>query len=42
LRKEEYDLLEKSFEVPGDALRVNYRAMVEEVDTVFTIKVFLF
>jgi hypothetical protein len=39
LRKEEYDLLENYFGVPGDDLRVNYRDLVEDVDTVFTIKV---
>lgn len=38
LRSEEYDLLETHFGVPGDHLRVNYRAFVEDVDTIFTIK----
>lgn len=38
MRKEEYDILEKYFGVPGDDLRVNYKALVEDVDTVFTIK----
>lgn len=38
MRKEEYEILEKYYGVPGDDLRVNYRALVEEVDTVFTFK----
>jgi Ca2+-binding EF-hand superfamily protein len=41
LRKEEYDLLETHFEMPGDSLRVNYKNLIEEVDTVFTIKVII-
>ncbi len=39
LRSEEYDLLEKVFGIPGDDTRVNYKSLVGEVDTVFTIKV---
>jgi hypothetical protein len=38
LRSEEYDLLEKVFGLPNDDTRVNYKALVDEVDTVFTLK----
>jgi len=38
LRSEEYVVLEKCFEVEGDPLRVNYKVLVDEVDTVFTLK----
>jgi hypothetical protein len=40
LRSEELDILEKVYELPSeDNDRVNYKDLVEEVDTVFTIKV---
>jgi hypothetical protein len=37
LRSEEYDLLEKVYGLESD--RVNYRSLVDEVETVFTLKV---
>jgi len=39
LRSEEYDLLEKVFGLPEENDKVNYKSLVEEVETVFTIKV---
>jgi hypothetical protein len=39
LRSEELDILEKVYELPSeDNDRVNYKELVEEVDTVFTLK----
>jgi hypothetical protein len=38
LRKEEYDLLEKVYGLPEENDRINYKSLVEEVETVFTIK----
>lgn len=38
LRSEEYDVLEKHFQVENDPLRVNYKMLVNDVDTVFTLK----
>ena len=38
LRSEEYDLLENVYGLPDDD-RVNYKRLVEEVETVFTLKV---
>jgi hypothetical protein len=35
----DFDCLEKAFEAPNDNLRVNYRDLIEEIDTVFTTKV---
>jgi len=37
LRSEEYDLLEKNYAIENDD-RINYKSLVEEVETVFTIK----
>jgi hypothetical protein len=31
--------LERAFEAPNDNLRVNYKDLVEEIETVFTVKV---
>jgi hypothetical protein len=39
LRCEEYNLLEKVYGVSGEEDRVNYKSLVEEVETVFTLKV---
>lgn len=39
LRSEEYDLLERYYGIEGEPDRVSYKALVEEVETVFTIKV---
>ena len=38
LRAEEFDVLEKFFSVPDEDDKVYYKDLVEEVDTVFTIK----
>ena len=38
LRSEEYNVLEKYFEVEGDKLRVCYKKLIDEVETVFTLK----
>ena len=38
LRKEEYDLLEKVYGLPEENDRINYKSLIEEVETVFTIK----
>lgn len=38
LRSEEYDVLEKYFQVEDDHLRVHYKKLVDEVETVFTLK----
>jgi len=38
LRSEEYDVLEQVYELSDDNTRVNYLSLVEEVNTVFTIK----
>ena len=35
----DFNNLESAFELPNDNLRVNYKALVEEIDTVFTFKV---
>lgn len=35
----DFENLERSFELPNDNLRVDYKALIEEIDTVFTIKV---
>lgn len=32
-------MLEKAFEIPNDEFRVNYKAMIEDIETVFTTKV---
>jgi hypothetical protein len=37
LRSEEYDLLEEHYAIPDDD-RINYKSLIEEVETVFTIK----
>jgi len=39
LRTEEYDLLEKIYGLENEKDLVNYLKMVEEVNTVFTLKV---
>jgi len=39
LRTEEYDLLEKVYGLENEKDLVNYLNMVEEVNTVFTLKV---
>lgn len=31
--------LERAFEVPNDNLRINYKTLIEEIETVFTVKV---
>lgn len=38
MRSEEYDVLEKFFQVDNDELRVNYKMLIDEVETVFTLK----
>lgn len=38
LRSEEYDLLEKHFELKDDKTRVDYLSLIEQVNTVFTVK----
>lgn len=38
MRSEEYDLLEQVFGVQGSNDLVEYKSLVEEVETVFTIK----
>lgn len=38
MRSEEYAVLEKHFQVEGDELRVNYKQLIDEVETVFTLK----
>jgi len=38
LRTEEFDLLEKVYELENERDLVNYKPMIEEVDTVFTLK----
>jgi hypothetical protein len=38
LRSEEYDLLEKVYGLPEENDRINYKALIEEVETVFTVK----
>ena len=38
LRSEEYDLLEKVYGLPDVHDRVEYKTLVEEVETVFTLK----
>jgi hypothetical protein len=35
-------VLEKEYGVPGENDRVNYKLLVEEVETVFTLKVIYF
>jgi hypothetical protein len=42
LRSEEYDLLEKVFGLPEENDKIYYKSLVEEVETVFTIKVNFF
>ena len=37
LRSEEYDLLEEHYAIADDD-RINYKSLIEEVETVFTIK----
>ena len=38
LRSEEYDLLEKVYGLPEENDKVDYKSLVEEVETVFTLK----
>lgn len=38
MRSEEYAVLEKHFQVDNDELRVNYKQLIDEVETVFTLK----
>ncbi len=38
LRSEEYDLLEKVYGLPEENDRVNYKSLIDEVETVFTLK----
>ncbi len=38
LRKEEYDLLEKVYGLPEENDRINFKSLIEEVETVFTLK----
>jgi hypothetical protein len=35
----DFENLERAFEVPNDNLRVNFKELIEEVETVFTVKV---
>jgi len=35
----DFENLERSFQLPNDNLRVDYKALIEEIDTVFTVKV---
>lgn len=38
LRSEEYDVLESVYQLTDDKTRINYLSLIEEVNTVFTIK----
>ena len=39
LTSDDFGVLEKAFEIPNDEFRVNYKAMIEDIETVFTTKV---